>query len=360
MRRPRLALRKRAAFGLGAALALLAACAPAPRPPALPPPVAPPVVPAPAPEAEDTLIGPTGGRLVVDAMEYPWSALGRLNAGGRAFCTGVLIGPRHVLTTARCVYNAVEGRWWTAREMHFVAGYQRDHVLIDAPVARVTAAPEFRPGGATTLGGVQTDWALLELVRPIGEEAGWLGVQWLVADAVAGIDRGEGYLLEAGYRSQFAHAVTANVGCIRRGQSCAGGADFVGLTTLAFVGGEMRVVPSQLRRPSLAALAAGDSLYAALEAAGLNGNGGRGPRARSAAAAVPVKAIDHLLRTLGYWQGRDGTVEARRAAAIRAFEHEAGLPPTGVATVATLGHLIDALTRQPRLLTLNGHARPSR
>ena len=44
------------------------------------------------------------GRVMVDAMEYPWSALGRVNAGGKGYCTGALISDRHVLTKANCLY----------------------------------------------------------------------------------------------------------------------------------------------------------------------------------------------------------------------------------------------------------------
>ena len=62
--------------------------------------------------------------MIVEAMEYPWSALGRLNTGGRGFCTSILIGPRLVLSQAHCLYFGVEGRWRTPNELHFVAGYQ--------------------------------------------------------------------------------------------------------------------------------------------------------------------------------------------------------------------------------------------
>jgi protease YdgD len=75
------------------------------------------------------------GRILVDAMEYPWSAIGRVNAGGRGYCTGFLVGPRHVMTAAHCLFDFTEGRWRGANELHFVAGYQRDQFLIHSKVA---------------------------------------------------------------------------------------------------------------------------------------------------------------------------------------------------------------------------------
>ncbi len=155
------------------ALAALGACAPAepPAPPAPPPPEAAP--PSPAPLAPPPLLD-RHGRLIVEAMEYPWSALGRLNTGGRGFCTGILIGPRLVLSRAHCLYNGTEGRWWATNELHFVAGYQRDTFLIHAGVAGYEVAPEFSGGaGATSLAAAAGDCARRDRTRYCpGDEQG--------------------------------------------------------------------------------------------------------------------------------------------------------------------------------------------
>ena len=333
-----------------AAALLLDGCAPTepPAPPEVPPPpeLAPPAAPpAPPPSVLDRY-----GRLIVEAMEYPWSALGRVNTGGRGFCTGTLVGPRLVLAGARCLYNAVEGRWWAPNEVHFVAGYQRDAALIHAGVARIEVAPDFVPGAGTTLANVTGNWALITLEAPIGLQAGWLALQRHDRAARRRLGLGEGFAIQAGYRRGWAHSVTVKLGCVDgwpprsagvAGQPCDGAPENPELPFLMFLDGAFRARANPFL---LAQVEAGRVTSAAFRGLGRNGalwGKSRPPDGGGPAAPLPVDSIERLLRQFGYLDRAGPRNDRALAAAIRGYQEALGLPVTGRPSLDLLGRLMD-------------------
>lgn len=323
----------------------LGACAP-PEPPAPPP--APPA--APPPEAPPVL--DRHGRMIVEAMEYPWSALGRVNTGGRGFCTGILIGPRLVLATARCLYNGTEGRWWAPGEIHFVAGYQRDAAPIHAGVAGTEVAPGFVPGAGTSLANVTGNWALITLQAPLGLEAGWLALQRLDRAARPRLDRGEGFAFQAGYRRGWAHSTTVKLGCVdgwtaasggAAGPPCDGAPANPELPFLLFLDGEFRVLANPMLLAQAAAGRVTSAGFRALARDGARWGESRPPNGSGRARPLPVDTITRLLGHLGHLRAPAAALDRRALqAAIRRFQRDAGLGETGALSLALLGHLMDA------------------
>jgi V8-like Glu-specific endopeptidase len=150
---------------------------------------------------------------IVDAVQYPWSAIGRVNAGGTAFCTGFLVSERHVLTAAHCLYNQREGRWRRKNEMHFVAAYQFDRILVHSPVVSFIRSSRAAGSKSQSLRSAADDWAVLTLRDPIGRKVGWLGLKILTHSLLEQVNANTTALFQAGYSALRPHAITLNSQC---------------------------------------------------------------------------------------------------------------------------------------------------
>jgi len=349
-----------AGLGLGL-LAGLVACAPTEAPPpAAPPPAEAPAAPPPVPVPE---VFDAEGRMIVEAMEYPWSALGRLNTGGRGFCTGAMIAPTLVVASARCLYNAVEGRWWAPNELHFVAGYQRDRYILHAPVAAYEVGAGYVGGAGTSLANVAANWSLVTLAAPLGERAGWLALQ----DPATGAD---GVATQAGYRRGWAHSITLKLTCratstplaaSAAGGGCADAPDESELPVVLVAEGEARLLGHSGLIRQAEAGAVETAAFRHLPRNGATWGAARPPRGNGPASGAPRDTVMRLLLYLGYLEGIDLPANsAPLRAAILRFERDAGLPQTGRPGVALLGHLLaaaqDKLLRQAPRTSSRGHA----
>ncbi len=116
------------------------------------------------------IIGGDNRTQINNTAAYPWRAIcyleSRWSDGRITTCSGALIGPRHVLTAAHCVYNSSARSW--ARSVTVVPGKSGTY----EPYGRDSAYyyRVFSPGS-----GVAGDIALLSLRSRIGARVGWFG-----------------------------------------------------------------------------------------------------------------------------------------------------------------------------------------
>jgi protease YdgD len=108
-------------------------------------------------------VPPQHSRVVIDADDRQWHAVGRLNRETGGFCTAVLIAPREALTAAHCLWDQRRRRWLEPETLHFVPGYRRGSYLGHARVDHYRLAEGIAIDERGHPESLLDDWAVLEL-----------------------------------------------------------------------------------------------------------------------------------------------------------------------------------------------------
>lgn len=114
------------------------------------------------------VLGQSNGlkRLTLRQDLFGFEAVGRLELGGRGFCTGVLIAPDLVLTAGHCLARVSLGEIEITK-LQFRAGLRDGASIAERGVKRAVVHPGYRIGGEVNSENVRHDVALIELDQPI-------------------------------------------------------------------------------------------------------------------------------------------------------------------------------------------------
>ena len=154
-----------------------------------------------------------GTAMAINAHEFPWSAIGRLNIAGGGRCTAALIGPRHALTSAHCLYNPNRKRYRRPFEVRFLPAYQRQDYRLQARAKSFITPEHYQYTARPQPLDAAFDWAIIELEKPLGEIAGYLGMRVLSAEQLRQAKKAGARFVISGYRAKLGHVQSLQYGC---------------------------------------------------------------------------------------------------------------------------------------------------
>ncbi len=96
-----------------------------------------------------------------------WEAVGRLDIGGKGFCTGALVAPNLVLTAAHCLFDSKTSKQIDHSRVEFQAGLRNGRASAYRMIRRAVVHPDYDFSSSVTTDRVRNDVALLELHHPI-------------------------------------------------------------------------------------------------------------------------------------------------------------------------------------------------
>eukprot|EP01025_Chloroclados_australasicus_P016162 TRINITY_DN1799_c0_g2_i1.p1 TRINITY_DN1799_c0_g2~~TRINITY_DN1799_c0_g2_i1.p1 ORF type:complete len:380 (-),score=26.28 TRINITY_DN1799_c0_g2_i1:1262-2401(-) len=118
----------------------------------------------------ETIVGTDDRLFVFDTRAFPYRVIGRLTLrcdGRLQACTGTLIGPRTVMTSAHCIQSQIS----RCTDFNFTPGQQQSSI----PFRTVKGVAAEIPAQYAQTFGIDFDYGIITLAEDIGLEVGWMG-----------------------------------------------------------------------------------------------------------------------------------------------------------------------------------------
>lgn len=288
-------------------------------------------------------------RILVEASEYPWSAIGRFNKRTGGHCTAALVGEAVAITSAHCLWNKRTYRFLGPESVVFVGGWNRGEFIAASEAERILIPPDYDAKSPPKLSNVIHDWAIVLLKEPVGRTVGTVGVSALSKKQLRALNKKKTVFVQAGYSTDKKHVITAHVGCFVQGwvdgidviqHQCDAVPGDSGSPVFMIHKGRVSVVALHAATGKIRGLVRGFAVPVTRFHPGLKELGVGPARAPAGGALKPLRTTLGLLNLL------DRDVKTDPLGAITAFQAENGLPQTGEADHATHAAALLALGRK--------------
>lgn len=148
-------------------------------------------------------------RVFLDTAAFPWVVVGQIRFDSGGACTATLIGPDVLITAAHCIAeeNSIDARGT------FETGYALPDGPREARVIDYYMSPDWdypRYSSTDEIDG--TDWALLRIDQPLGDQLGFVGIRALVEEE-GNRAALEADIYQAGYSHDTGAHLSGNIGC---------------------------------------------------------------------------------------------------------------------------------------------------